>query len=249
MKHVLRLALGVGAFVAAASSASAAQLVVANADFEQGFSLGEGGYLPGHFLPVPGWTDSGGSGTGLWNPTSSDFAGQAGPNLVGYAQGNGNLVASNSGTLAQRIANHALQANTRYTLSFDVGRRFGTDPFHFAAGLLAGSLAGGPVDLLQAISGSQDHEGAVIPMGQFRTVRLVYQTGASGAALGRDLSIAFSSNGTGAAFDNFVLDASPMIQSAVPEPATWAMMIAGFGLMGGAMRRRSAGLALAQSVS
>jgi hypothetical protein len=25
----------------------------------------------------------------------------------------------------------------------------------------------------------------------------------------------------------------------VPEPATWAMMLAGFGLMGAAMRRRS----------
>ncbi len=29
----------------------------------------------------------------------------------------------------------------------------------------------------------------------------------------------------------------------VPEPASWAMMIAGFGLVGAAMRRRSAGLA------
>lgn len=29
------------------------------------------------------------------------------------------------------------------------------------------------------------------------------------------------------------------IASAVPEPATWAMMIAGFGLVGGAMRRRN----------
>ena len=28
-------------------------------------------------------------------------------------------------------------------------------------------------------------------------------------------------------------------QSAVPEPATWAMMLVGFGLIGGAMRRRS----------
>jgi PEP-CTERM motif len=28
-------------------------------------------------------------------------------------------------------------------------------------------------------------------------------------------------------------------QSAVPEPATWAMMMLGFGLIGGAMRRRS----------
>jgi hypothetical protein len=26
----------------------------------------------------------------------------------------------------------------------------------------------------------------------------------------------------------------------VPEPATWAMMIIGFGLVGGVMRRRSA---------
>ena len=35
------------------------------------------------------------------------------------------------------------------------------------------------------------------------------------------------------------------VQSAVPEPATWAMMITGFGLVGSAMRRRSrAGLAV-----
>ena len=32
---------------------------------------------------------------------------------------------------------------------------------------------------------------------------------------------------------------------AVPEPATWAMMIAGFGLVGGAMRRRSTKVAFA----
>jgi hypothetical protein len=29
----------------------------------------------------------------------------------------------------------------------------------------------------------------------------------------------------------------------VPEPASWAMMIAGFGLIGGAMRRRAAATA------
>ena len=33
--------------------------------------------------------------------------------------------------------------------------------------------------------------------------------------------------------------------SAVPEPATWAMMIAGFGLVGGAMRRRKVSVAFA----
>jgi len=33
--------------------------------------------------------------------------------------------------------------------------------------------------------------------------------------------------------------------SAVPEPATWAMMIAGFGLIGAAARRRRSGMAAA----
>lgn len=35
------------------------------------------------------------------------------------------------------------------------------------------------------------------------------------------------------------------VTAAVPEPATWAMMIAGFGLVGGAMRRRSTKIAFA----
>jgi hypothetical protein len=39
--------------------------------------------------------------------------------------------------------------------------------------------------------------------------------------------------------------ASGISTPAVPEPATWAMMIAGFGLVGGAMRRRRTGVAFA----
>lgn len=31
---------------------------------------------------------------------------------------------------------------------------------------------------------------------------------------------------------------TPVLQTAVPEPATWAMMLGGFGLLGAAMRRR-----------
>ena len=34
--------------------------------------------------------------------------------------------------------------------------------------------------------------------------------------------------------------------AAVPEPASWAMMLAGFGLIGGAFRRRSAMVRLAR---
>jgi hypothetical protein len=44
--------------------------------------------------------------------------------------------------------------------------------------------------------------------------------------------------------DNFVLDAGGGgTVGGVPEPATWAMMLVGFGLMGGALRHRRAALA------
>lgn len=44
--------------------------------------------------------------------------------------------------------------------------------------------------------------------------------------------------------DNVVL-AGPNVGGAVPEPATWAMMVAGFGLVGGAMRTRARKVATA----
>jgi len=43
---------------------------------------------------------------------------------------------------------------------------------------------------------------------------------------------------TGAA-GNRALTGSIIAMAAVPEPATWALIIGGFGLVGGAMRRRS----------
>ena len=45
------------------------------------------------------------------------------------------------------------------------------------------------------------------------------------------ISFAFQNQPAYFALDNISL-------SAVPEPATWAMMIGGFGMVGGAMRRR-----------
>ncbi len=54
----------------------------------------------------------------------------------------------------------------------------------------------------------------------------------------------FGSKGGGNWYDEtWVLRSSNW--SAVPEPATWAMMIAGFGLVGGAVRRRRASTAFA----
>lgn len=50
-----------------------------------------------------------------------------------------------------------------------------------------------------------------------------------------------SLNGSSIFADNLTFD----LGGAIPEPATWAMMIAGFGLAGGALRRRSSRLAIA----
>ncbi len=47
--------------------------------------------------------------------------------------------------------------------------------------------------------------------------------------------------------DNLVFAKRAVVQGAVPESSTWLMMVAGFGLVGGAMRRRSTGR-IAQAV-
>ena len=46
------------------------------------------------------------------------------------------------------------------------------------------------------------------------------------------------SSDDGLGIDNFSMSASLAPVPAVPEPATWAMMIAGFGMIGGTMRHR-----------
>jgi hypothetical protein len=50
--------------------------------------------------------------------------------------------------------------------------------------------------------------------------------------------------GAGATFvSDFAPDASTIKASVIPEPASWALMIAGFGIVGGALRNRKAAAA------
>jgi hypothetical protein len=77
--------------------------------------------------------------------------------------------------------------------------------------------------------------------------------------LGKDFSFSFSggnpsfsatvgSSGRNTAFSGsgtFASDPAPLVVGSVPEPASWAMMLVGFGAVGGAVRRQKANVRFA----
>ena len=142
-------------------------------------------------------------------------------------------------------------AGDQVTLSFDVGgsqRSSGDD--YFATGFymdhtLASDVSGtGLIDLSVLNLGSGEVATAVNIPGA--TSPLFVSSSFSFRALDAgNARLAFyttSADNIGPLIDNVRLDVTP----AVPEPATWAMMILGFGAIGGMMRgsnRRRAGLA------
>lgn len=69
-------------------------------------------------------------------------------------------------------------------------------------------------------------------------------TWSSGAAT--SVSLQFFSNNLGYSFNDFALDdvSFAAVASAVPEPATWIMLICGFGLVGASLRRRKLAVAI-----
>ena len=244
----LLLTAASAAFLLTAGAASAATVALQNSDFSQGLAQADGEFSAGHTGGNPtGWGASGGSSTGHWNPTTASFQNEAAHGGVGWTRGNGISTNTNGGMLAQTVANYTIQANTRYTLTLDVGRRLdGTGSWNYAVGLMAGAFNTPTADIFASLIGDTDKSGVVIPAGAFKSISLVFETGANNPFIGKQLSILLSGDGyVGTAFDNVYLDATPLTVSAVPEPATWAMMISGFGLAGASLRRRRGALAVA----
>jgi hypothetical protein len=76
----------------------------------------------------------------------------------------------------------------------------------------------------------------VAPWNAAQANRRVFFTATSGTSIG---GLRFFSPGVGFEFDNIMAATAEDISSAgVPEPAAWAMLIAGFGLVGASSRRR-----------
>jgi len=214
-------------------AAQATLLDINNPSFEAQ-QLADGQYVS---TKVTGWIVDTGNEGGVYNPPSSALPSVPdGQNtaLLGSYQVSpfGDIVTAR---LSQTL-NDTLQANTRYTMSVDVGKVNGYDLSLFTAVLMAGDkiLASGTLTNDQIASGG------------WATLSFFYD---SLTASTDPLKIVFQSffdfqdynqfpNYRQVAFDNVKLDGSPIPVSGVPEPSTWAMMLFGFGAVGVAMRRR-----------
>ena len=136
---------------------------------------------------------------------------------------NGLYLYQTVGTLAQ---------NTNYTLTVYAGNKAEYGPgSEGSINLLNGDNNSGTVLAVTALSS--------LPVGTMAPFSVDFRTGSS---VSGNLTIAmFKTSGLQIDFDHVQLTAS----GAVPEPASWAMLIAGFGLTGAAARRRRRMVAVA----
>lgn len=111
-----------------------------------------------------------------------------------------------------------------------LGRLY-TVAFDYAA------LGGGSEELNILLNGIQIF--AVVPTAQNQPISFTNYsfTFAGFSGFGPNTTLSFNSTGTAGV--DAILD-NLSVSGSVPEPATWALMILGFGAVGGAMRRRSA---------
>ena len=194
------------------SGAAQAQNGVTNGGFEDpviGGSCCNTVTVPNTF---PGWTVT----TGDINVVNGTFGSANGNLAIEGSQYLDLIGESGSGGISQSIATIAGSA---YQLSFAYSHNI------FSVGAASASYAVG-----SALTGSFSHNtGTNTNLDwQFVTQRFVAGPGTSTL-----LSFTNVPNGTSG---GIFLDAVSV--TAVPEPAAWAMMIGGFGLIGGAMRRR-----------
>lgn len=231
LKPLAAAVLGAGSLLVC-TPASATAINVVNASFED-LALADGTYKEGNF--GGGWRHFN-SRNGVQNPTAAAFPSV--PHGVNTAYINTVIDAGSNGFIFQTVTD-GIGAMTRYTLSVDVGwRADGLAMADFAVQLVAGD----PLSAGRQVLASGSFAVSEFVRGEFKTLTLVWE---SDEAIDAPLSIVlrgFYTPGQGSSyrqvnFDNVRLDATQM--AAVPEPASWGMMMAGLGLIGGVMRRRT----------
>jgi hypothetical protein len=199
--------------LALAAGAEAGAVAVVNSGFESpAVALVNAG-------PITGW-QIGGNG-GVMNTANGVFTAPSG-SQVGYA-------GSNYGILFQDVG--AVVAGATYTLSVDVGVATGLPVNDYR--LLLGVWGPGGHDLATATIFAAAFDPVAITPGTFSLVSL---TGVAPNMNGDLVIFLENSNAftiaTQTGWDNVSLTSS------APEPATWALMLMGFGGLGLALRAR-----------
>jgi hypothetical protein len=201
----------------AAPSAGAAELLT-NGGFENlGSAVPEGWggytYYAGGQVGLPGWTVDAGSVDVTTNASawSPAYEGQNGLDINGW----------DAGTISQSFATIL---GEMYTVSFAYSRNAASAPNPATATVSAG---GSFLDVVAANDGSFGSANNFLwKTGSFTFV---------GTGNTETISLAATIPGNGGVFFDNV-----SVSGAVPEPATWALMIGGFGMAGATLRRRRA---------
>lgn len=221
-----------GLFIALATiTISPASAAVVLSDTFEGEALGTPQTTFSNFTVESGSVDVVGSGDIFGLPCAGGSSRCV--DLDGSTNAGGTIISTNS---------FAYAANSLVSLSFDLAgsQRGDTNPFS------AGFRFGGTTDVLQFTPGGGF--GAVPPSNGLGLSQ-VQAFGTVGSAFPyTNFTISFRTNAAGslrpffatASSDNIgpLLDNVNLSIGAVPEPATWAFMIAGFGAVGGVMRLR-----------
>jgi len=204
------------------TTAGAALIPIVNPGFEDPL-LGENEYI---WLDIPGWTQVGGEGAGVWNVTLGDFdpvVAPEGQNVL-YTENPPEGVANG----VAQVLTETFAANTDYTLTAEVGNSW----YYYYAGYSVQLLAGGIV-----IAEDNDTLWPDYKKWATSTVQYTYDP-ADSALVGQPLEIRLLNLGldkdnppagsvVGVEFDNVML---------VPEPATLALLGLGALML---KRRRS----------
>lgn len=169
---------------------------------------------------VTGWVNN--AGLQFYEDDQDGLAAYDGTHYVSFGH-NG----ATGGTLSQTFDT---VAGTAYTVNYFFAEQQGDDPAQrFAVSVNGGAAVYSGTPALNAWTAGP----ALTFLGTGSPTTLTFQ----------DATPSDAGGGSNLALDGISLTAVGAAPGAVPEPATWAMMMAGFGAMGAALRRRQTGAA------
>lgn len=208
-RNALALSAAFSVSLFAAAGAAQAATLIANGDFES-----DGGSLNG-------WTVSTSADGNVQALTAAQYAtccgttgsepAYSGNHFASYDSGN----VIGSATLSQTF--HSV-AGDHYTLDFDLGA--------FGSGTNVVDVTVGGVTQSFTATADNNNDTTFHP----QTLSFI----GTGAPETVSFSVTTTADNTDALLDNVVLNGGAL----VPEPASWALMVVGFGAAGGMLRRR-----------